>query len=941
MGIQHITEPNKRNPIYFWNNLYNSNLVRNRIFEDWSRSFGNSLEKQQQIKASETLMYRMKDFKQDSVFCYRHKIPQNAYLLEIHQHPLLYTHYTKEYFLFAIDYEHRISLKELLENDVIERNIMIRIGGYFLPKLEIVEMPHATYLVLIPDVTVSSSILNELLAKNAMIDITITPNTDIFRMTGTITNIFRSGTANIPLSKVTLSRTHFDCNATTDYQLYFIAHYSTSDIMIQTPGKLVSTESDTYFALDPKFRQYFIKSCMTNNVPLDIQSQMNPMEDTPVAASGSVSKVSFEVYAIQDVIPGIKSIETVPEDKLLRTAIPYKDNPIAANHIRVYRFNSERMVIGEIIPTTITQSHPNIYKIDLRHMSPREECYIYAMELPYSRVMTHFDYILDSYTSYDWDVYFDAVAFGNELLPFTSYHPLDAFTYDYSDYMAHDFYLDLRGYEIKKLDDIYFSAPRYFNAYLNRQYQYVKLQDKESLTTMQATVFKNRKEASNRFYNTNDDQAVVFMKPFNYIQYMSANNIDQYVELYVDGKRTFVTFQEIYCHNLYYFYDGDGLDHKEVSIVVCKWPRSNPIEIEFTFNGKDECIEFPESDKMGDITIGDLIYIDKITGNYIPSSDIQYQLSVGESEIQAPHIENATMPGFTETSYFLTHQIEYYSTVLGEKFRLDENHVLVEPPITTNPDGEEVLYDYTSSKKVIDSSNLEISTNEEKHVDRDIIVTNTNNGLSGIIRDMTEDMDKKLGFTLFTQDPDPSRFRCYHNGRLLRDTEYTYEKPTTYRNTIWLDFSSFTDGEIIVDYIPYREEKVLDKNLDQSDGFQYIASTLDPTYTNQGILLDLASIEGVDYPACASMVKVWVDGYYILPEKIHNTPALGIVFVETDAMLHPLEHRVTVYLDKIDEDCFEYATLLEKDPMRTYILGSDSTAYLASNFIRDCVEHSY
>lgn len=967
MSTQILRSPDKRNSIYYWNNLYNPNLVRESIRYNWNRSWARNVQIQKSANLDETLIYHLSDFKRDSIFCFRHHIAQSTYILSISNHPLLYTQYTKDDFLHEIGYDKSISLEETLFGS-FPKTLIISIAGFFLPNIKIMEMPNETYILIEPDIAIPNNVLQALLERDAVVEIAISAPSDVIKLSGTIDNIFAPNSINLlnldKIVKYRMMRSIVDTAFHRHYKIYFTAHHSMPLLFRETMGIGENLTFDiTYGKLRFGCRSYLLQNCLKNDIPFQFpnkeRSEQIIFPETAINGT-SISKNEITIYAVQERNETrIKPINLTESDNKLNTvfhpSLVYKTVPINPCNIRVTEalgIDGE-VVFGERLDKEISLLYPYHYFTQDSIQYPASSYQAELPEVDGYYINSQFDDPLASWYHYysngdnqelspgTLPIERDQIEYPN--YPIDEYQPLFHFTYDYDDYINHPFYLDIRGYDISKLLRIHICNPRYFNRYIFNQYQNVKLQDNEAISNPQLALVRLRRERDTRFFNDDESTIMKFDRDMRYIIYTSNDNKDHFVELFVDGKREYSMYQEVMTHQLYAFYDVPEVEETEIVVTVCKWKRLNKHEIEFSFPGKYENIGFPDSKEMWEITIGDLMYVDKYTETIIDPSEIEYELGVNEDEINSPFIDNRKEPVNINVEYFLTHDVEYYSTVSGQKIALSDNYELIPPPSIEDKDGENYTDpDYVDSKKVIDSSHLEISTTEEKNVNKELIVTNTNNGNTGIIQDLSRSENKVVGFTHFSEDPRPERFRAYHNGRLLKRSEYRYEPPEKYQDDVLFYFDNFDSGMIILDYIPYREELVWDDDIPNDSRCKFYNGN--GYYQSKNFLL-IDTSRYVDYPVDAEMVKVWIDGYRVNPNRIYPTPALGYILVEVDNLELDEEtitsHRLTLYFDKIDNDCFSYGILLGQCPVRgllEYLPENRALEYITGQFYRYAIK---
>lgn len=777
--------------------------------------------------------------------------------------------------------------------------------------------------------------------------------------------------------------------------IFITAHYNYSNIFHDLPGEIDYEKN--LISISSNFKNYYIKNCFTTNNPFVIEGEMYKPEgedhkirvDLSNSNSGDIILTSkIEVFVLENNTPivdyqYIPSVLVNEEEKQAKDLLfPYiglsvtpcdgsiKDTRIDIGDIscggykRPIKNGSKRVMIKHGITGTFLEDlqdgvvfsqYPDTFLIErssngdndggssnlseynwaVLDTYPNYLCIEQDIDL-FQTNMIHFDDPMDLVKLwYGRERFYLDYYTGRMTKSFLTYIPDPDISYDYKDYVNSRFYKDIRAYEWDKLMRIYYYHPELFIEYIERRYEEAKYQDNESASDDTLYTIHTRDHIMDTsFYNTNPDEVVKFKCPQHYVKYSSANGADHFVELFIDGKRTMITYQEVYSHDLYIFYDAPESLEEDVTITVCRWDKLNKFKTKIRFQGLDEQILFPgevETNFIRHIPISDLMYVDLDNNEYIDPSDIQYEIGVGVTEAENPFTDRNIDPSLIDNSYFLTNDIEYYTMVNGERLLLDEDRKMIGMPnYMESGDRSEIenkeamkTY-YTTSKKLMDLNHLMISSDNEANIYKDIIITNTHNGKTGIIPNLEEKEIKMVGFTRFEEDPDPYRFRAYHNGKLIPMDCYRYEKPKHFQDNAYFYFDNFTEGEIILDYIPYHEKLVLDEMVSMEGTSKY-TTYYESEYGS--VIIVNTNADWFNGPICEFQIKVWIDGIRISPKKIHRTLDLTRFFIE----VNPLENkgypsRITIYLDRLIEnmegttDEAKKRVILQTDQLREYNL---------------------
>lgn len=498
---------------------------------------------------------------------------------------------------------------------------------------------------------------------------------------------------------------------------------------------------------------------------------------------------------------------------------------------------------------------------------------------------------------------------------------MEHFNYDYKDLIQHAFHKDIRGYDLKKLLELVLENPATFLTYLTIQHHLVRIQRTMEPSFDLSNNIPNR-IATNTYFYTNDIDCITSLGEKCFIAFTTSDDIEHNNELFINGLRMLSSYEETMGRVYRVFFQPKYVQEYDFSedsnignvlVTTCKHPLSHKVEATLQFSQKGDIVPFPDPDLFGNIAIGDIMIVDKITKEYLDPDNFDYTVNVDSEYIENPFEDENNVNGVTDLMHFLTHDVEYYSTIHGEHIILDEPRAPIENPTEDN-------YDMSQSNKPVDPNEVKIECKEEADVNREMIITNTTDGHWGQIPDCADkNHNHKIIFSSWKEDPNISRFRAYHNGKLLMDTDFDYTPPKYYGGEAIFDFNKFTEGNIILDYLPYREIRIYDGLI--KDYPKLIKSNAGSS--QRGLIL-IDTTKFVSYPVCASMVKVWYNGRLINPSAIQDVRCLGYImidikqYIESDNSVDD-NARITIYVDRMDEDCFEYQDMLKKDINRNLL----------------------
>lgn len=896
-----ITEPNVLNPQYYWNNAYNPSLVRYRMHEDKNKMWHRSKEVQKVTANIKPVYGKLSDFKVDYAFNKDFGLCPITMTYCINKD--IYPSFHKEDFMRKYNFGTPISLQTIMnDNHTFSHRILCYLGKYLFMGIKLIALPNGTVICIEinTETGISKDIWKKLVVEDNKFCLMFDCKSESYYAELKRDDIFNDDY--IKLSKFTcISNDISRKNMVNYYHIFATANEDESNLLMGTYGYFV--KHDTFgqcFQISPEFKS-FIASNTRDSIKLWVFNEYN--------ISGAFrydEGLSKLPYIHMDNVKDISS----------------EDN------IFVYEFDPNTNTIGSRINIHCEILYPNIMKFDLDPFNTDNPRHVF--------VEYHEEIVNSSLSDFDdaWSIYIDVVGqdklimdyWSNSLHPaLKNYKPLETFEYDYDDFVRSKFYKDVRAYDLSKLILLDTTNPWLFNAYTRMQHEFVRVFKTMSINPEDVKMYKDTRDEMDTSIVTGFPQMTLyFTEPMMYVMYSNSENYKKHTELFIGGKRIMHHTIETNGHASFVFFKPEYVhEGDEVTLVVCRYPFIEKHEVTTEFPDRHEFIPFPNPEIFGNISISNIIYWDPYTKEWIYPNDMDYNIVVDSDIINNPYTSDDVVIGVTNKSYLLTHQIEYYSTIYKENILLDKDKQVI-PPIQD--------FDYSSSKKEIDSSRLEVSIKDEKYILKEIGVTNTNNSHIGRIPDCSDDKDDHLIiFHGWKEDPSPSRFRAYHNGLLLGDDDYIYNQPKHYGDDAIFDFSKFKDGEIILDYLPYVEDRVYTGVISDIDDNHFSEGDISKEYSDimNIILVDMAKF--CDYAVDTTMIKVYIDGKILNPARIHETKALGYFTIDCNGYENTKD--IVIYVDKMDNDMFQYQQMLNSDVNRKLISVMDISFRAA--FIRD------
>ena len=876
------------NPIYYWNNLYNSNVIRHQLHDAMSKSFYENSMYQNQI--CKNIYFQLSSFKNNETINRRYKLPEGTLLYKVTSisHSQLCT---KEVYINNINKIQNI--EDICYNENFYTIPLFFIGEFLIMDIKVVFLPDGVLLGI--EKPTYDQIIKQIGTNDTECRLELRQRSDMYKpIERARTNIFKDTYIEISENEYYDGRIHED--------------YDFVDVFISIPNTDLIYHSIGIYSTDHKgisvniaFKRFILNNT-NNNDSVRIWFFSMP---------------NFTGYTLYE------TIISGENDKYF-VNLKWFDHIITTENISIYEFNNDTFSIGKRLNAKIGHIFPDIYTISKADLL-RGNLYliVYTKDYAHSNKNNMHYNPISIYTNEYHFNYFGEVCSNTVPEVIRDYKP-EPHIYDYNDFMTDEVFPDIRAYDFNKYISCMTEFPNLMNNYLEIIHKLVRFQFSLSSQSELIKVIVDRKNPDDEIFIEREEFSGISLPVKNpYIKFTNFDDEEHNIELFVNGLRILSYWEETVSHVYYVLLpiSFKSEDLKEISLTVCKHPLRKKYESEIIFTEKGETLPFPDSDEFGDISLGDIIFVDKDTGEYIDPGDFGFSQDVDKDIIDNPYNEDEfTASGVTDIIHLLTQNTEYYATMNKENIILNKAKENIPCPPDFIPN---------ESNKVIDSDKIHIECTDEKYINKEIIITNTTEGgRYGCIPDCSDNThNHKIIFNRWTRDPSRNRFRAYHNGLLLKDSDYDYIPPEKYGGDAIFDFSKFTSGNILVDYIPYREYMIYDGDI------------INDWIHDKFLLIDISQF--VDYGVCSQMIKIWIDGMFLSVDKIYNTKAFGYIVV--DLREYEKITRITIYVDKIDTDCMENEFILNKDINRKLIdscIDEEHTKIFIKRIIETAIKQS-
>lgn len=512
-----------------------------------------------------------------------------------------------------------------------------------------------------------------------------------------------------------------------------------------------------------------------------------------------------------------------------------------------------------------------------------------------------FDNNFKDFIDYIGNGFIQLVIDGHLPEPFNGYKPIMDFVFDYSDYLAHPTYGDVRAYMIHKVMELLHDNPdRYNKLYREidiRNYDHIH----SSFIIKDYPEILERSVMDTKEFELIEDDIVWFNKPHTYIEITNSLGYNKPVAMWINGLRYLYTATTTVKNIQRVFIPLDVIDENSVIVIDSPMYASSFAYSkhtgQFTLTETGVTTPFPNSKAFGKIKGTDLLYYDATTMEYldpsklnisanIPTEDIEHITKGGEADIQY---------GVSEENFLLSSEPLFYITSDEEKIRLQKERTNVKAP----------NHDFS---KPIDTEIIEIDTGDYEMTNRTIGVTNTDTYRMGRIPDFSK--KKVFEFLNFREKPDLNKFYIYANGKLLTPDQMEKVKvtmPEKYGDALSFDFSGLNlfpeEAEIIIEYYPTTDVKIYD----------------DTVYMENFVLTIL---EDKKLPRAYKIeeLRIFVDGKRLAKHQIVQVPGCNLFFIKDMVGTHHL----TIIAYKTDPDPYQFS---DESNKLNNIMASSSEEY--------------
>lgn len=865
---------------YFLNENWVDSIMANGRIENQLKTYQYA-SRQQTLSANfSNITGLMSDFKVDRSLNIKYNLPSGTYTCTVNEDVIPYYN-KKQYMLNGGTYNKAISLLDIASNNkVYSRRVMFNIGNYVFMNLLIVpSVTNKSILAIVIDNSVNgitSSKMKELIASDIKWTLSFSAQSDIYYGHFIKSELF-DDKGRIKVSKlrkiVTFPNRAIKINSWT---LIITGEYANSNLMYQSTG-IMSMDPDLVLTMPDKFREFLYSLSNT-----------------------------FKVYIINNyALSGSMVYEATGKSEPI-FEIPFTDKPVAPNNILVYKYDKTTARVLERVDTDCKVYYPNVY--DFSAIDSGTDLYLewYMKPSTTTEDILDFDNNFAEYISYvdsTGDSYANVIV--NQLAPevIRNYTPIMDYKYDYLDYRASGLG-NIRKYCHNKYDELINDNPYRYSRDIKKLTEYNKRFTTMSLLITEEVydILKNRLSTSNADKIVNTSQLISFTKDTTYIEFSNNFAEENSVHMYVNGKKVQPTAVSTNDNisRIYFPMDYIDIDSYITIDVDCyrygNMTLDNNVQKSAVINFPMTNIDIPIPVDFGIFQFPDVLFYSDTTKEYIDLSMMGFKLTIPNSKIKFSDGTEEIYPSYEglSKSYLVTSDDKWYLSIDEERYLLAE--------LSTSVDITDM--GILDSHVKFDSKYLDAYAKDINMVNDDIIITTTNNYRHMVV-DITNSADRTINMLKFKGNPDPSRFRVYHNG--VRIYDYTYTAPAEYDGTAVFTISEsiqFAEDKNIIEieYIPY-------------DVTQLATSIIDDK------LIEITNSPDRDYVVDIDYMQVYVDGYRIPSYKIHEVPNTINTFIFDDI---PITSDTNIVVEYPRTDVLYNATSLKEKNVNNILMHEDS-----------------
>ena len=900
---------------YFFNNLYNDELIGDKLAAFQNRLYNPILKGKEWIQNNRIINGDIFDVKINQDLNMLYNLPLNSYSLQFNRNIVPF--YSEKGFFDRYGYGSVISSVDIM-NDcrIFDKNFYFFLGGHLIHDVKLVIFKDKCIIFIVPTSTdspsdICSNDIEDIIESSEtdmMWTVMLTTKADYYLTTLPRVSLFNGN--KIYLDNLPTFKKYSKPHKSNCWTLYVSGSGKSYNIMDATSVSLQKDEDGEYFLISDEFKDYIYTKANTLRCLI--------VNEPECSGTG--------IY-----------VDTAGINPIFQ--IPFKKNPIPKRNLIVWEYDNVTKRKLHPLEVSADLLYPNIYDFTemlteaYLHMlftkskdlilDASERVIVFGQNMgsgkyfdlyiewiePMQDVSSYDSYIQDYMDCYK-DTYAANLINGSLPQEIKDYHPiidpkLGAFDYFNSEYKG-----DYRAWRVYNLIRLLQDNPTRYDEFFHMLYYYGKQYITKMYNYENEPHIYDREITDNKDHCDNANELLVnFDQPQRFVRFFDYHYMVKPVGLFFDGKFKLPTYVMRFGTTLFVYFDSsNALNHEtiQMDIEIVDNPQENK---NFFFQNQDSIIDLESLNFKRKVSLSNIVFYDVETGEYLSKeSDLVYKAQISIADIE----------------YIGVDKVDTTSELSTEMVLATKNNELVTP---NNYDCivlkiTKIKHEISDpdSNQLVNLDDVQISLaggGSLKYVKRGLGVATTDFYQQRVFTIKQSDLtDGKYTYLYmkFVGKPDKNRFRIYINGLRLNPSMYDITFKGFCKDAI-VDFhSGVPTGEVIIQYISYDEivryNGLIDGLKKTDDDILYLRDIL-------------------DVPFDPMIYKIFIDGYRISDNQIRLIGQSNMIMINQTYHTFTDSSEIVIYQQEMDEDLYDFKsdsqfldkTSIEDDTFRKYLIS--------------------
>ena len=900
---------------YFFNNLYNDELIGDKLAAFQNRLYNPILKGKEWIQNNRIINGDILDIKIRQDINMMYGLPLNSYSLQFNKNVVPF--YSEKRFFDHYGYGSVISSIDILnDSGIFDKNFYFFLGGHLIYDTKLVIFKDKCIIFIVPTSTnTASDICSEDIENiiestdtDMMWTVMLTTKADYYITTLSRASLFKEN--KIYLDNFSTFKKYPKPYKSNCWTMYVSGAGKSYNIMDATNVTLQTDDDGEYFLVPDEFKEYLYTKANTLRCFI--------VNEPECSGTG--------IYVDTDNVNPIFQI-------------PFKKNPIPKRNLIVWEYDDSTKRKIHPLEVSADLLYPNIYDFTemlsdaYLHMlftkskelivDASNQVIVFGQNMGGSK---YFDMYIEwiepmqdisSYDSYiqDYmDCYKDTYAANliNGSLPeeIRNYHPivdpkLGAFDYFNSDYKG-----DYRAWRANNIVRLLQDNPTRYDEFFHMLYYYGKQYLTKTYTYEADPHIYDRKITNNKDHCNNAQELLInFNQPQGFVRFFDYHYMVKPMSLFFNGIFKFPTYVMRFGTVLFAYFDSSSVSNHETIQMDIDF-IDNPQETgNFFFQNQNSIIDLETFHFSRKVSLSNIIFYDSETGEYIPKGTNM----IFKAQISIADIEYIGLDKVDTTSELGT---ELALATKNNEFITPNNYDCIILQIT------KIKHEVSNSDshQLVNLDNVQVSLaggESLKYLKRWLGIATTDFYQQKIFTISQSDLtDGKYTYlyTNFVGKPSKNRFRIYVNGLRLNPQMYDITFKGFCKDAI-IDFhSGVSTGKVVIQYISFDEINI----------YNGLIRDLKKTKDNILYLRDI-----LDTPFDPIIYKIFIDGYRISDDQIKLIGQSNMIMIEPTYYEFTDSSEIMIYQQEMDEDLYDFKsdsqfldkTSIEDEAFRKYLIG--------------------